>query len=801
MMKYSLKRFLIVSASSLLIANILYALPSLPVDNQPDDMPLKGDMHGVPGTPSALGPRGGMGMRGEMGARFAQEMHRGMRSRHFMMPEEQMRESAANMPASHDQAASVAPAESHPTPSLSTPPAASTEMMRPTPPPLPKTPPSTVDISHAAPVSTPVPGGEKTGSRLWNLQDADILSVINEVSQETGKNFIIDPRVTGKITLISTKPLKQDEVYDVFLSVLGVLGYSAIPNGNMVKIVPNMEAGEQATSVATNNAPGKGDETVVRVIPLQNISAVQLIPVLRPMLPQWSNIASYNPSNILVLMGRASNLQRIVDVIQEVDQASNSGIQIVPLHHASAGQVATVLNNLQNASRATGEVPVVSIAVDERSNSILLGGPKAVRLRMRLLIAQLDEPASSPSGNTEVIYLRYLQAKTFAPILDKIALNIAGKEGGGASSKYDASTAMAPPAPSASGSKSSGSSGDSSKDAPVNTTLIQAEPNTNAVIVTAPPALMTALKVVIAKLDVRPAEVMVEGIIAEVDEINLTALGIQWGSSPSTSSSSSSGSTTTSNGTVTSFPPLGAGVVGIIPGTDIQAVLSVLQNQTGVDILSTPSIMVLDNQKATIEIGQDVPTQNGSYSPPTATNANTVAPFTTIDYKKVTLKLDVTPQINLACSVRLKLALKNDTLQNPQNPGLTPLINTSAIQNSVLVNSNDVLVIGGLISNSNNESINKVPILGDLPILGPLFTQKTTTVQKRNLVVFIKPIIVKSGDDAMIISHDKYADMRSIQANYRDDLRDIGKTPAPTLMPPWKNKKDLPTPFGSRHPQ
>lgn len=768
----SLKRFLIVMTSGLLIANILYALPNLPVDDQSSDAPSREDMR--PGD-----------MRGGMGMRFAQEMHRNdMRGRHFMLPEEQLRDPGAGS-ASRDQRT---PVTSSNIDALGA---------RPSPPPLTKASPSTIDISHAAPVSMPVPGGQKTGARLWNLQDADILSVINEVSQETGKNFIIDPRVTGKITLISTKPLQQKEVYDVFLSVLGVLGYSAIPSGDMVKIVPNMEAGEQATTVATNSTPGKGDETVVRVIPLQNISAVQLIPVLRPMLPQWSNIASYNPSNILVIMGRASNLQRIVDVIQEVDQASNSGIQIVPLHHASAGQVATVLNNLQNASRATGEVPVVSIAVDERSNSILLGGPKAVRLRMRLLIAQLDEPASSPSGNTEVIYLRYLQAKTFAPVLDKIALNIAGKEGGGASAKFDASTAMAPPTPT-SGSGASGSSGSSAaKDAPINTTLIQAETNTNAIIITAPPALMTAIKAVIAKLDVRPAEVLVEGVIAEVDEVNLTALGIQWGSSPSSSSTN----TTTSTGTLTSFPPLGAGVVGIIPSTDIQAVLSVLQNQSGVDILSTPSIMVLDNQKATIEIGQDVPTQNGSYSPPTATNPTTVAPFTTIDYKKVTLKLDVTPQINLACSVRLKLALKNDTLQNPQNPGLTPLINTSTIQNSVMVNSNDVLVIGGLMSNSNNESINKVPILGDLPILGPLFTQKVTTVQKRNLVVFIKPIIVKNGDDAMIISHDKYADMRSTQANYRDDLRDIGKKPAPTLLPPWKNGKDLPTPFGAKHPE
>ena len=228
---------------------------------------------------------------------------------------------------------------------------------------------------------------DRNAKRLWNLQDADILSVITEVSQETGKNFIVDPRVSGKISLVSSKPIKQSEVYQVFLSVLGLLGYSAIPSGNVIKIVPNMESGEQATAVATNQLPGRGDEVVVRVIPLQNVSASQLIPVLRPMLPQWSNISAYTPGNVIILLGRASNLDRIHTIIEDVDRASTSGIQMIPLRHASASQVAIVLNNLQAAGRASGESSMVSIAVDERSNSILLGGPKAARLRMHVLIS------------------------------------------------------------------------------------------------------------------------------------------------------------------------------------------------------------------------------------------------------------------------------------------------------------------------------------------------------------------------------------------------------------------------------
>lgn len=622
----------------------------------------------------------------------------------------------------------------------------------------------------------------KSSARLWNLQDADILSVINEVSQETGKNFAVDPRVSGKITLVSSKPLQKHEVYQVFLSVLGLLGYSAIPTGNVIKIVPNMESGENATKIATDTAPGKGDEVVVRVIPLSYVSATQLIPILRPMLPQWSNVASYAPGNILVLLGRASNIERIVNVIQEVDSAANSGIQMIPLKHASAAQVAVVLNNLQNAARSTGEAPNVSIAVDERSNSILLGGPKAARLRLRLLVSQLDAPSTAPSGNTEVVYLRYLEAKTFAPLLGKIAQNILGK-GSSASASYDASTAVSTTTSPSGGSTTS----TTTKEMPVtNASNIQAEPGSNAIIITAPPALMVALKGVIAKLDIRPAQVQVEAIIAEVDEGDLNSFGIQWGS-------------VTPDGyvapppTPTAFPALGAGVVGIMPHVQIQAVLSALRNTTGVNILSTPSVVVLDNQKATIEVGQNVPTQTGSYA--STANSQTATPFTTNDYKAVTLKLDVSPQINLGESVRLKLKLKNDTLRDPQNPGLTPIINTSSIANSVIINSDDVLVLGGLISNSNNENINRVPILSSIPFIGPIFTQKTSDKRKRNLMVFIKPIILKTPEDAMTLSHMKYSMVKSIQANYIDDLATIGDEPLNSNLPPWRGAKELPMPF------
>lgn len=576
----------------------------------------------------------------------------------------------------------------------------------------------TTSVSNATIVNTK---SDSKPARLWNLQDADIISVINEVSQETGKNFVIDPRVTGKISLISSKPLHQSEVYQVFLSVLGMLGYSAIPSGNIIKIVPNMESSEQALPILTKSNGEKGEEVVIRIIPLVNVSATQLIPILRPLLPQWSNIAAYTPGNILILLGRASNLTRILSIIQDVDKATLNGIEVIPLRHASATQVATVLNNLQATTRNSGEASV-SVAVDERSNSILLSGIKVTRVRMRALISQLDLPGTSSFGNTEVVYLKYLQAKTFAPLIGKIAQNILGKNTDNSSGSTTSSTL------SSSGNVAA-ASGDKGREEAPNTTNIQAEPNTNALIITAPPALMRSLRAVIAKLDIRPAQVAVEAIIAEIDEGNISNLGIEWGGlTPIFGSSSSSSSTTTASANLIQ------GSIGILPGVhDLTAVLTMLQTLNGTDILSTPSIMVLDNQPAVIEIGQSIPTQTGSYTTPTAGQTGTSpTPFTTTDYKNVTLKLDVTPQINLGNTVRLKIKLKNDTIAGaPSAISGNPPINTSSISNTVLVNHEDILVLGGLIQNTTNESVVKIPLLADIPIIGNVFQRKNLTQTKK----------------------------------------------------------------------
>lgn len=630
----------------------------------------------------------------------------------------------------------------------------------------------------------------KPASRLWNLQDADILSVINEVSLETGKNFVVDPRVTGKISLVSSKPIRPDQVYDLFLSVLELLGYSAIQSGDVVKIIPNMQSGELATKVATSRSPGKGDEVVVRVIPLEHVTANQLIPVIRPLLPQWSNVSAYTPGNVLIVLGRASNIDRINEIIRNVDKASSNDIDIVPLHRASAMQLAAVLTNLQNSSRASGDMPQVYFAPDERTNSILLSGNKAARIHMRDLVHQLDTPSSGAQGNTQVIYLRYLQAKTFAPILGKIAQNIMGKEVDSSSPSTSSPSAPSNPmyGPNSAPGSTSTTTTATAKAMPENKTSIQGEPSTNALIITAPPALMRALTNVVAKLDIRPAQVLIEGIIVELDQNDTKSLGIQWGGLPPTSSTS-----TTSTAPLTNnFASIGQGVVGIIPHMQVQAILLALQTKTGADILSTPSIVVLDNHRATLAVGQQVADQTGSYA--TTGSSSTVTPFNTINRLDVQLNLDVTPQINLGDAVRLAIKLKNDTLQNPDNPGLNPTTNTSSIQNSVIVNSSDILVIGGLISNNITTTNEKVPILGDIPLVGELFQHKSRRLTKKNLMVFIKPTIMRNPEDATEITNTKYTYIREKQINWPEDINNLGIQKTQNILPLMKGA-NLPKPF------
>lgn len=556
------------------------------------------------------------------------------------------------------------------------------------------------------------------GGQLWNLHDTDILSVIKAVAAETGKNFVIDPRVRGKISLIATKPIATKDIYAVLLTLLATLGYAAIPTATgVIKIVPNFLSNETTTSLATSNDPGKSGTVVVRVIALKTIAAAQLLTILRPLLPQWTNMAVYQPGNILILSGYAQKIQHIFALINAIEHHTQNELTVYHLKHANAGQLALTIRELQAEERISGDMPVAALAVDPRLNNIILYGSKVARDKMQYLLRVLDVASLTKQIHTAVVAVRYLSATELAPVLNKLAadFNMARlNAAGGGNSSHETTT--------------------TSQQLPWH---VQAERTTNSLLLTASEAMLKTCKTLIRRLDQRPAQVLIAAVIAEVDVAHWQNLGIQWGASAINTTLAGDGELSTS------FPFLGAGNFGLMPNVQIRTVLSMLTHLRGTNILATPNIVVLDRQQAHIAVGQDVPQQTGTFSTP-ATNSGAVAPFNTFNRRQVALQLTVTPRVTVGQAVALAITLKNDSLQNPDNPGPNPLINISQLKNNVIVGSKQVLVLGGLISHNYHESLNKVPLLGDLPVLKVIFSQKVRILEKKLLMVFIEPIILNN---------------------------------------------------------
>lgn len=610
-------------------------------------------------------------------------------------------------------------------------------------------------------------GGVNTASdssekRTWNLQDADVRSVINAIAAETGKSFIVDPRVQGKVTLVTQQAIDAKTLYQVFLSTLDVLGYTAVPGGgNSIKIIPASQAKQNGAALVSNKSRPQGDEVVVQVFPCEFVDAQQLVPILRPLLADWGSISSYSPSNTLILVGQANSLEHITEILHRVDTPANNEIDMMPLKYATATDVVKTLNALLMSQKQSGVTPHVSLVADDRTNGVLISGNKPERIRMRVLISELDVPVQgAENANTQVVYLRYLKAKDLAPVLNKIVDTATKAEAGDVSSQ----------------DKKPSSNG-------VDKSMIVAEPNVNAVIINAPMGLMRTLQTVIERLDIRPAQVMVEAAIVEMNESELRQLGLQFGSVPAGGSSDGSSASV----------GFQAGV-GIIQNGNWKMVISALQANSSTNILSTPSLVVMDNQVAQIRVGKEVATQSGSYA--TTGSNNTVSPFSTYNYRKVGLHLKVTPQINQGNSVRLNLDVGNDTLQDPANPGSLPVINENQITNSVIVNSGDILVIAGLISNDIESSSNKIPVLGDVPVLGQAFKYRQNQYEKKNLMVFIHPVILHSSNEATTLTEKKYTSMR--EKLIRQQLNLLPPEVPQTILPPMGKNKQLPLPFSKQ---
>jgi general secretion pathway protein D len=646
------------------------------------------------------------------------------------------------------------------------------------------------------------------------MKDADIQALIATVSEITGKNFIVGPNVQGKVTVVSARPMKPDEIYDVFLSVLRVHGYAAIPSGSMIKIVPETVAQQDGSGGLNGTRQHETDELVTQIVPVKHVSATELVPILRPLMPQGAQLIAHPASNTLVISDRAGNVERMISIIQRIDTVSDSGVDVIPLQHASAAEVARTLSQLSE-TKGVDAADQPRVFADERTNSILLSGGKSGRLRLRALIAHLDTPIAD-GGETQVVYLNYANAKDLVPILEGVAATLTGD---------------APPNAKAAAAGGASSSGASSA-------TIQAHEGDNALVISAPPAVIRSLQAVIRQLDIRRAQVLIEAVIAEVSDETANELGIQWQVPLGDSSHVVGGTNFTGNtpgnnilnvtaGLNSSGGPLTTVGNGFNLGylesityngkqlLSLGGLISALRSNGKNNILSTPSVMTLDNQEAMIKVGQEVPFVTGSYTTNTGTSGGTSGttttgignPFQTIQRKDVGLTLTVTPHVNSGDAVRLDIHQEVSSLLPPVQGAVDLVTNKREIKTTVLVKNDSVLVLGGLISDNVKDSVQKVPALGDIPLIGNLFRYRSNDHTKQDLMVFLHPRILRDAASEAQVSGEKYNFLRTEQLQMREngetltprgqqpmlpEVHDFLKSPALDVAP-----KDA---GGDRHP-
>jgi len=607
-----------------------------------------------------------------------------------------------------------------------------------------------------------------------NLKDADIRALISTVSKFTGKNFIIDPRVKAKVTVISANTLTPAAVYEVFLSVLQVHGYAAVPTGSVIKIVPAVNAKQGPLPLVMNNGRHTGDELITRIIRLEHVPASQLVPILRPLVPQQGHLAAYNPTNTLIITDHAGNIKRLLKVIRGVDRPDSNELEIIPLKHASASELVRILNSLSTGA-AKDPSKKLRLAADERTNSILATGDRASRMKIRATISYLDTPLEDGGGNTHVIYLKYAKAENLAKILTGL------KEQGAKQAKGKAVAAKV----------TTGSV--VSQDA-----IIQADEETNALIITADTNTVKNLKAVIRQLDIRRAQVLIEAIIAEITVNKSKELGVGL-AIDGTDSSGNSVPAAISNFAgidtilaaafgaqkLTSVPSglsFGVGTTAS-SGARYGLLLRALQTDTNTNILSTPTVVTLDNEEAELIVGQNIPFVTGSFTGTGSTDPQN--PFQTIERQDVGLTLKVTPQINEGDTVQMVIEQETSSVI-PGTEAIGIATRKRSIKTSVLVDDGGILVLGGLIQEEVTDSESKIPLLGDIPLIGFLFRSQSTTKNKANLMVFLRPSILRNHRDAAFVTNEKYSYLRGLESEpYDKDRQKYGLLDgtAPRLPP------------------
>ena len=614
-----------------------------------------------------------------------------------------------------------------------------------------------------------------------NLKDADINTLITTVSEVTGKNFIVDDRVKGKVTVISSKPMSSDAVYETFLAVLAVKGYAAVPAGPVIKIVQEAGARQEGGARLSDGAGLPGDDVVTHVYEIQNVSAAQLVPILRQLVPQWGHLVAYGPSNMLIISDRAANVVRLEKLIQQIDRTGDREVEMVGLQYAGAAEVVRILTTLtQQDKQADPTIKPATVIADERSNSVLIGGDKSERQKLLDIISRLDVPLTE-DGATQVVYLNYASAENLAPILEGYA-----QQADGASGRPGAAPAQ--------GAAPAGGGFDR--------TRIIADKDTNALVITGSPKAMKAVRNVIAQLDIKRAQVLVEAVIAEVSASTSSKLGVDWAVfnddriaaagilDPNTLTAIGGALSGTDLGAASALGAIGTGLTAVggvdhrPNGTSFAVLIKALQGDGDTNLLSTPSVVATDNEESEISVGQEVPFLTGRFSNTGASNVGTtgvVNPFQTIERKDVGLTLGITPQINEGDNIKMKLSLEISSLAASTSAASDLITNKRTVTTTVTVQSGQILVLGGLIDDSLQDSVSGIPFLSKIPLFGTLFQFRSVNKQKRNLMVFIRPAILKADQDVDYYTRRKYDAVRQSQIDQvnkpRSSLLPRGPTP------------------------
>lgn len=626
-----------------------------------------------------------------------------------------------------------------------------------------------------------------------NFVNTDIESVANAIGQITKRNFLIDPRVKGTVNIVSSRPVPASAIYDIFLSALRLQGFTAVEGNGVTKIVPEADAKLHLGRVGARSE-SRGDRLQTQVFSLKYASANQLLPVLRPIISPANTIVAYASNNSLVVTDYADNLRRIDRIIDALDRPGGGESVVIPLRHASAAEIAQTLNRLlAEGSSIPGAPPApagadsstrVVIVTDARTNSIVARSENPERIaRVQSLARQLDVPTGA-AGNIHVIYLKNAEATRVAQVLRSI---LAGES---------APAGNAPPGSAPPGSAPARASQESAAATPNGG--IVADPASNAVIISAPDAVVAHLRSVVEKLDVRRAQVFVEALIVELTTDRAAEFGVQWQALNDPSGNATQGfgvqnfNTRGGGGNIvdTSANPglVGRGLsIGVIRGqitlpgigtiANIGLLARALASEANANILSTPNLLTLDNEEAKIVIGQNIPILTGQYAQ--TGSATTATPFQTIERRDIGLTLRIRPQISEGGTVRLQIFQEVSTLQDQTVAG--PITNKRAIESTVLVDDGQIVALGGLIQDGSTNAVEKVPLLGDLPLIGGMFRYDTRKQTKTNLMVFLRPVVMRDSAASSGVTSERYRQLLGGQEQF--------KPPPSAILPDYEGPR------------